>query len=93
MLLLGLAGSNPVASAFAWRPLVLFGETTFSLYLLHFNAFLLIHIYKLPERLHVTRFDPWISFAAIILLALAIRHFYEKPARRYVLAHTSPAGS
>jgi peptidoglycan/LPS O-acetylase OafA/YrhL len=91
LLLLGLAGTNPVSAVFAFRPLVLFGETTFSLYLLHFNAFLLIHFYKLPERLHVTQFDPWISFVAIILLALAVRHFYERPARRFVLAHTMPA--
>ena len=93
LLLLGLAGINPVAAVFSIRPLVLFGETTFALYLLHFNAFLLFHYYKLPERLHVARFDPWISYAAIMLLALAILHFFERPARRFVLRHLSPAAS
>ncbi len=87
LLLLGLAGANAVASIFSWRPLVLFGETTFALYLLHFNTFILIHFYKLPERLHVTRFDPWISFALIMLLALAVLNFFERPARRMVLRH------
>jgi peptidoglycan/LPS O-acetylase OafA/YrhL len=91
MLLLGLAGTNPVAALFAVRPLVLFGETTFCLYLLHFNAFILIHLYKLPERLHVARFDPWISFAAIMLLALCVHKFYERPARRFTLALASPS--
>ena len=67
---------------------MLFGETTFCLYLLHFNAFLLIHYYKLPEKLHVTRFDPWISYAAIMLLALLVLHLYERPARRFVLSFT-----
>ncbi len=86
LLLLGLAGQNPVSAVFAFRPLVLFGETTFALYLVHFNAFLLIHFYKLPERLHVAQFDPWISFAVIILLAFAVHHFYEGPVRRRVLA-------
>ena len=86
LLLLGLAGFNPVASVFAWRPLVLFGETTFALYLLHFNAILLIHYYKLPQRLHVEQYDPWISFAAVMLLALAVLYLYERPARRLVLA-------
>ncbi len=90
MLLLGLAGLNPVASVFSWRPLVLFGETTFSLYLLHFNAIILIHYYKLPERLHVVQFDPWISYAAVMLLALTVLFFYERPARKLVLSVFAP---
>ena len=89
LLLLGLAGVNPVAAVFSWKPLVLFGETTFALYLLHFNAILLIHYYKLPERLHVAQYDPWISFAAVMLLALAVLYWYERPARRFVLARFS----
>lgn len=86
LLLLGVAGENPVAAVFAFRPLVLFGETTFALYLLHFNAFLLIHFYRWPERLHVTRLDPWISFAAIMLAAFVVHHGFEGPVRRRVLA-------
>ena len=85
MLLLGLAGPNPVASIFSWTPLMKLGETTFALYLLHFNMFLLIHYYKLPERLHVERLDPWISYAFIMAMALAVLKFYEQPARRYFL--------
>jgi peptidoglycan/LPS O-acetylase OafA/YrhL len=86
MLLLAVTGPNPITSVLAWRPLVLFGETTFVLYLLHFNAFLLIHYYHLPARLHVASFDPWISYAAIVLLAFAVHFFYENPARSFVLA-------
>ena len=88
-LLLGLAGVNPVASVFAWKPLVLFGETTFALYLLHFNAILLIHYYKLPERLHVTRFDPWISFAAVMVMAVAVLYGFERPVRHFMLSRFS----
>jgi peptidoglycan/LPS O-acetylase OafA/YrhL len=91
MILLGLAGPNLIASAFAWRPIVLLGETTFALYLLHFNAFTLIHLYNLPERLHVTRFDPWISYAFIMFLAVIVTFRYERPARNFVLARFSPA--
>jgi peptidoglycan/LPS O-acetylase OafA/YrhL len=87
-LLLALTGPNPIASIFASRPLVLFGRTTFSLYLLHFNVFQMIHLYHLPERLHVARFDPWISYAAILLLALAVHNYFENPARRFVLSLT-----
>ena len=90
LLLLGLGGANFVAAIFAFRPLVRFGETTFALYLLHFNAFILIHVYKVPERLHVTRLDPWISFAAIMLLAWVVTHFFERPARRFVLRLFAP---
>ncbi len=90
LLLLGLAGPNPITSVLAWKPLVLFGETTFALYLLHFNAFLLIHLYKLPEKLHVVRFDPWISFAFILLMALCVTRLFELPARRFVLKLASP---
>ncbi len=86
LLVLGLAGPNPIASAFALRPLVAFGEATFALYLLHFNVFELIHHYHLPERLHVTRFDPWISYLTILALAYATVRFVEKPARRVILA-------
>ncbi len=90
ILILGLAGPNPIAGILAWRPIVLLGETTFALYLLHFNGFMLIHYWRLPERLHVTRLDPWISYAAIMLLAFLISRFYEKPARRLVLSLATP---
>lgn len=85
VLVLGLAGPNPVASIFAIRPLVVFGEATFALYLLHFNVFEMIHQYHLPERLHVVAFDPWVSYIAILAMAYATVHFIEKPARRLIL--------
>ena len=90
ILIIGLAGPNPIAGILAWRPIVLLGETTFALYLLHFNAFTLIHFWRLPERLHVVRLDPWISYAFIMLLAFLISRFYEKPARRFLLSLISP---
>ncbi len=90
MLLLGLTGPNPVAAIFSWTPLVRFGETTFALYLLHFNALLLIQYYKVPARLHVQRFDPWISYAAVMLLAFLVLHLYERPVRRLMLSRLNP---
>ncbi len=85
-ILIGVAGANPVASVFAFRPLVLLGETTFALYLLHFNGIQFIQNHHLTERLHLAAFDPWISFAAIILLAILVTFLYERPARNFVLA-------
>ncbi len=89
-LLIGLAGPNPFASVLSWGPLVLFGETTFALYLLHFNGLQMIRQYQLPERLHLAAFDPWISYLAIILLAFLVHRIYENPARRFVLSTFSP---
>jgi peptidoglycan/LPS O-acetylase OafA/YrhL len=91
ILLIGLSGPNLISSAFSWRPLVLLGETTFALYLVHFNTFLLLHLYKVPERLHLARFDPWISYTFILLLAALITFLYERPAREFFLRRFSPA--
>ena len=89
-LVFGLSGRNPIASVFAWRPLLLIGESSYCLYLLHFNVFILIHMYHLPERLHVAALDPWISYAALILLSLAIYRFVENPVRRALLNRFPP---
>jgi peptidoglycan/LPS O-acetylase OafA/YrhL len=32
--------------------------------------------------LHVSQFDPWISYVLLIALALCALHFVEKPAQR-----------
>ena len=78
-IILGLAGPSPLASLFSWRPLLAIGASTYCLYLLHFNVFLLLHSHHVPERLHVARFDPWISYVFIVLLALAARRWVEHP--------------
>ena len=85
LLMLGLAGPNPISSLFSFRPLVLLGEATFALYLLHFNVFILIHSHHLPERLHLAAFDPWVSYAALLALAYVAYRFVENPARQAIL--------
>ena len=92
LLILGLSGPNLITSLFALRPLVILGETTFALYLLHFNIFEMIHNYHLPERLHVVSLDPWISYVAIIALAYATVRWVEKPARKLILNHAKRTG-
>jgi peptidoglycan/LPS O-acetylase OafA/YrhL len=84
-LVIGLSGQNAIASVFSWRPLVLLGQTTYCLYLLHFNAMNLIRTYKVTERLHVAALDPWISYAAVLLLAFVAMHLVERPASRAIL--------
>jgi peptidoglycan/LPS O-acetylase OafA/YrhL len=78
-IILGLAGPSPLASVFSIRPLVAIGTSTYCLYLLHFNLFLLLHQHHVPERLGVARFDPWISYVFIVLFAMAVRRWVEHP--------------
>jgi peptidoglycan/LPS O-acetylase OafA/YrhL len=89
-LILGLSGPHFISSIFSWRPILLVGEASFCLYLLHFNGILLIRNYRLTERLHLSAFDPWISYIAVILLALAALRFVEAPARKAILRRFSP---
>jgi peptidoglycan/LPS O-acetylase OafA/YrhL len=81
-IILGLAGNNWLASIFGWRPLVFIGEASYCLYLLHFNLWNLIHDSHILDRLNLRRFDPWISYALLIGMALLALHFVEKPAQR-----------
>ena len=89
-LTVGLSGTNSIASVLAWRPLLLVGESTFCLYMLHFNGINLFNETKLWERVHLTRFDPWISYIAILAVSIAAHHLIEKPARRAILARLLP---
>jgi len=80
--ILGLSGDNPLARALGIRPLVFVGEASYCLYLLHFNFWNLIHDTHVLDKLGLARFDPWISYAILIGLALLALHFVEKPAQR-----------
>ena len=89
LLILGLAGPNLISSVFAFRPLVILGEATFALYLLHFNVFILIHNHHLPQRLHLAAFDPWISYVMLLVIAYIAYRFVENPARKLILSRFS----
>ena len=89
LLTIGLAGPNPIAWIFSIRPLVLLGETTFALYLLHFNVYILIHTYLVPERLHLAGLDPWFSYAFLLALAFTAFRLVEQPARKAILRRFS----
>jgi peptidoglycan/LPS O-acetylase OafA/YrhL len=91
MLVFGLSGPHIISSIFSWGPLLLIGESSYCLYLLHFNVFILIHMYHLPERLHVAALDPWVSYAALIVLSIVVYRFVENPARRAILRRFPPS--
>ena len=90
-LVLGLSGPHIITSCFAWRPLLLVGESSYCLYLIHFNLYELLHLHHVPERLHVAALDPWFSYAVLILVSLAVFRFFEQPARRAILRRFPPA--
>jgi peptidoglycan/LPS O-acetylase OafA/YrhL len=81
-IVLGLAGNNPLAYMLGWRPLVFVGEASYCLYLLHFNFWNMIHDSHVLDRLGLARFDPWISYVILVVLALAALYFVEKPAQK-----------
>ena len=84
-LVLGLSGQNIFASFFAWKPIELLGQASYAIFLLHFNFINLLRTHHVPERLHLAAFDPWVSYAATLLLAIAAMYFVERPARRAIL--------
>jgi peptidoglycan/LPS O-acetylase OafA/YrhL len=79
LIILGLSGPSRLASVFAWKPLVAIGASTYALYLLHFNVFTLLQQNKVWERMGLAKFDPWISYVFVVLLALAVRKWVEHP--------------
>ncbi|QNI37783.1 acyltransferase family protein [Edaphobacter albus] len=90
LLVFGLSGKHAIAKVFSWGPLLLVGESSYCLYLLHFNLFVMIHQYHLPERLHVANLDPWISYAVLLVLSILIYKFFENPVRRAILNRFPP---
>ncbi len=85
LLILGLASENLLAGFFGLAPFVLLGEASYCLYLLHFNSWELVHHYGLLEALHLAQFDPWISYALLIAIALAAHRWVEVPGRKWLL--------
>jgi len=83
-LTIGLSGPHLLTSVFSFRPLVFIGQSTFCLYLLHFNTFLLIRTNHLMDHLHLTAFDPWITYAAVVVIAMAAHQYIETPARKAI---------
>lgn len=81
-IILGLSGDNLLARGLGIRPLVFVGEASYCLYLLHFNFWNLIHDSHVLQKAGLAKYDPWISYAILIGLALLALHFVEKPAQR-----------
>lgn len=82
--ILGLAGQNLITKFFGLAPFVAIGQSSYCLYLLHFNLWNLIHDSHLLERLHLIQWDPWLSYALLIAGALLVRKFIERPCQQWI---------
>lgn len=82
--ILGLAGHNLITRFFGLAPFVAIGQSSYCLYLLHFNLWNLIHDSHLLERLHLIQWDPWLSYALLVAGALLVRKFIERPCQQWI---------
>jgi peptidoglycan/LPS O-acetylase OafA/YrhL len=81
-LILGLAGINVLSKLFGFRAFVFVGESSYCLYLMHFNLWNLLHGSGVLPALGLARFDPWLSYAILVGLGLLTLHLVEKPAQK-----------
>jgi peptidoglycan/LPS O-acetylase OafA/YrhL len=81
-LILGLAGQNVLATIFGFSAFVFVGESSYCLYLMHFNLWNLWHASGMLQTLHIQWMDPWISYAILVSLGLATLYLVEKPAQK-----------
>jgi peptidoglycan/LPS O-acetylase OafA/YrhL len=81
-LIIGLAGINILSTFFGFSVFVFVGESSYCLYLMHFNLWNLLHESGILPRLGLARFDPWISYAILIAMGLLALHLVEKPAQK-----------
>jgi peptidoglycan/LPS O-acetylase OafA/YrhL len=82
--ILGLAGENLVAKFFSFLPFVLVGESSYCLYLIHFNLWNLIHQSGMLEKTGLIRLDPWFSYVLLILGAMMTMWWIERPGQRWI---------
>jgi peptidoglycan/LPS O-acetylase OafA/YrhL len=81
-LILGLSGINPLSKFFSFPAFVFVGESSYCLYLMHFNLWTLLHQSGILPALHLDQYDPWVSYAILVGLGLLTLHLVEKPAQK-----------
>lgn len=89
--ILGLSGRNLLAKIMGFAPLAFLGQASYCLYLVHFNLWIQIHNWHLWKHLGLARFDPWISYAVLVLIAVLITMFVEKPLQKYIRQRYLPS--
>jgi peptidoglycan/LPS O-acetylase OafA/YrhL len=85
--ILGLAGENTMAKFFGFLPFVFIGESSYCLYLLHFNLWNLIHDSHWLERTGLIHWDPWFSYFLLIFFSMLTLKLIERPGQQWIRAH------
>jgi peptidoglycan/LPS O-acetylase OafA/YrhL len=83
-IILGLAGSSFLTKIFSILPLLVVGEASYCLYILHFNLWNMIHDSKILERTGLIVFDPWLSYLLLVLAALLTVRLIERPGQAWI---------
>ena len=95
MVVLALAGQNFLSRLFSIYPLIVIGEASYCLYILHFNLWMLLHDdTHVLERAGLLRFDPWLSYALLVVAAVGTMYLVERPGQRWIkrrMRLTTPA--
>ena len=83
-IVIGLAGSNLLTRIFSIWPLLIIGDSSYCLYILHFNLWNLIHNSKILDRTGLAKFDPWLSYALLVAAALLTVRLIERPGQAWI---------
>lgn len=86
--ILGLAGHNLIARFFGFYPFALIGQSSYCLYILHFNLWNLIHQHHILARFHLAQYDPWLSYGLLITIAMLVTYYFEKPVQNWIRSLT-----
>ena len=82
--LLGLAGRHPITRALGLPLLVAIGEASYCLYIMHFNLWRWLHVSGILVKLHLIRFDPWVSYFILEITAFIAYRLIERPSRNWL---------
>jgi peptidoglycan/LPS O-acetylase OafA/YrhL len=83
-IIFGLSADHWLSWLIARPWMVAVGEASYCLYILHFNIWQLLHDDGWLARLHMVRWDPWISYALILAIAMLAYRWIELPARAFL---------
>jgi peptidoglycan/LPS O-acetylase OafA/YrhL len=82
--ILGLAGHNLIARFFGFFLFTWIGRASYCLYIIHFNLWNLIHDSHILDRLHLARFDPWLSYFLLVSGAMIVMLTIERPSQKWI---------
>ena len=82
--ILGLAGNNFIARILSFSLFTWIGRASYCIYILHFNLWNLIHDSHILDKLHLVRFDPWLSYFLLVSGAILVMLTIERPAQKWI---------